>query len=38
MTSAPADKHQRRTALITGGAFHFFHDSIADGLPEFLAL
>jgi len=38
MTSAAADKHQRRTSLITGGAFHFFHDGIADGLAVFLPL
>jgi sugar phosphate permease len=38
MTSAPANKYQRRTTLITGGAFHFFHDGIADGLAVFLPL
>jgi len=38
MTNAPANKYQRRTTLITGGAFHFFHDGIADGLAVFLPM
>lgn len=38
MTNARANKYQRRTTLITGGAFHFFHDGIADGLAVFLPL
>jgi len=38
MTNTPANKYQRRTTLITGGAFHFFHDGIADGLAVFLPM
>ena len=38
MTNAPVNKHHRRITLITGGAFHFFHDGIADGLAVFLPL
>jgi len=38
MADAPAIKHQRRLTLITGSAFHFFHDGIADGLAVFLPL
>ena len=38
MTDPPTDKYQRRIILITGCAFHFFHDGIADGLAVFLPL
>lgn len=38
MTDAPVNKYQRRITLITGSAFHFFHDGIADGLAVFLPL
>jgi FSR family fosmidomycin resistance protein-like MFS transporter len=38
MTDAAANKYRRRIALITGCAFHFFHDGIADGLAVFLPL
>ncbi|MFC1578484.1 MFS transporter [Thermodesulfobacteriota bacterium] len=38
MTDAAANKSRRRIALITGCAFHFFHDGIADGLAVFLPL
>ncbi len=38
MTNAPANKYQRRITLITGSAFHFFHDGIADVLAVFLPL
>jgi FSR family fosmidomycin resistance protein-like MFS transporter len=38
VASPPANKYQRRIALITASAFHFFHDGIADGLAVFLPL
>lgn len=38
MTDAPVNKYRGRIALITGCAFHFFHDGIADGLAVFLPL
>jgi len=38
MADAAAKKYRRRIALITGCAFHFFHDGIADGLAVFLPL
>ena len=38
MTDAAANKYRRRIALITGCAFHSFHDGIADGLAVFLPL
>ncbi|MDB4441976.1 MFS transporter [bacterium] len=38
MKDAPAIKYQRKIILITGCAFHVFHDGIADGLAVFLPL
>ena len=38
MKDAPAIKYQRKIILITGCAFHIFHDGIADGLAVFLPL
>ena len=38
MTNTPVNKYQRRISLITGSAFHSFHDGIADGLAVFLPL
>jgi len=38
MTDAPGNRFQRRITLITGSAFHCFHDGIADGLAVFLPL
>ena len=38
MTNASVNKYQRRISLITGSAFHSFHDGIADGLAVFLPL
>ncbi len=38
MTDAPGNKFQRRITLITGSAFHCFHDGVADGLAVFLPL
>jgi len=38
MTDSPDNKHQRKKTLITGSAFHFLHDGIADGLAVFLPL
>jgi len=38
MEAPPANKYQRRITLIIGGAFHSFHDGIADGLAVFLPL
>jgi MFS transporter, FSR family, fosmidomycin resistance protein len=38
MTDASTAKHQRKIILITGCAFHIFHDGIADGLAVFLPL
>jgi len=38
MTNASINKYQRRISLITGSAFHSFHDGIADGLAVFLPL
>ena len=38
MTDASTARHQRKIILITGCAFHIFHDGIADGLAVFLPL
>jgi MFS family permease len=38
MKEEPANKHQRKIALLCGSVFHFFHDGIADGLAVFLPL
>jgi len=38
ITDASVNKYKRRITLITGSAFHFFHDGIADGLAVFLPL
>jgi MFS family permease len=38
MTDTPGNRFQRRITLITGSAFHCFHDGIADGLAVFLPL
>ena len=38
MTDPPARTHKKRLTLITGSAFHIFHDGIADGLAVFLPL
>lgn len=38
MTDAATNKYRRRIILLTGCAFHFFHDGIADGLAVFLPL
>ena len=38
MTNASVNKYQRRISLISGSAFHSFHDGIADGLAVFLPL
>ena len=38
MTEIQATNSKRRLTLITGSAFHIFHDGIADGLAVFLPL
>jgi FSR family fosmidomycin resistance protein-like MFS transporter len=38
MAEPSANKYRRRITLISGSAFHFFHDGIADGLAVFLPL
>ncbi len=38
MTNTAGNKSQKRLTLAVGGAFHLFHDGVADGLAVFLPL
>ena len=38
MTDVPIGGHRKKIVLLSGSAFHFLHDGIADGLAVFLPL